>query len=150
MLLGRTLLMDVFSIITLGYIVYDYTTIFRVYEKGGVLIQLHHTAEALITVGYGFFPVSAAYIAAGGLMQLSSGILHIQRILSIHGVALPATLASLLKWSLILTWLHSRLIAFVIVMVNNFMHFPMTLFHVFLLIAGGALTYLSFPNTYNN
>jgi len=140
---GRTLYTDYFAVYSIAYIMYDYSTLGRIYGTGSTLIQLHHCAEALIVCSYASYPVAAGYIIGGGLMQFSSGILHIQRILQINGLSIPPVFDSLLKIVLRLAWGHGRLIAFPMMMWNNFWNFPMDVLHIFLLIAGTSLTIMN-------
>jgi len=137
---SRTGLMDVFSVWSIAYIMYDYCNLWRVYGSQAITIQLHHLAEALIVVAYSSHDEAAAYIVGGGLMQLSSGLLHIQRIVAITGIKLPQSVGFVLRWSLTLCWLHGRLIAFPLLMWKAYTIFPISPLHVALIIAGVALT----------
>ncbi len=122
---------------------YDYSTLGKVYGAAATLIQLHHCAEALILCSYVSYEVSSAYVIGGGLMQFSSGVLHVQRILMLNGVSLPKTLDMLLKVVLRYTWFHARLWVFPLLMWYNLNKFPIDALHAFLLVAGIALTVMN-------
>ena len=139
MVTGQTFLADIFSIWGIAYFIYDYTTLIRVYGNGSPLLQWHHVGEALIATSYASFPVAAAYITGGGLMQLSSGLLHIHRIISVCNIKISPNLHKALNWSLIVTWAHARLIAFPLVMWRNLFLFPMSFIHAALLLVGFIL-----------
>jgi hypothetical protein len=106
---GRTWMMDIFAAWSLGYIVYDYLTLKKVYSSGIFLIQIHHVAEALCVLAYTTdTPYGSLYLLGGGLMQLSSGVLHVQRIWMINKMG-SKLLLEVWKWFLAATWFHGRL-----------------------------------------
>jgi len=140
---GRTGLMDAFSIWSIAYIMYDFSTLYKVYGKGSILIQLHHIGEAVIVSAYTGFPVAAAYIVGGGLMQFSSGVLHIHRVCAMAGIQLPKVGQMILNWLLIISWGHSRMIAFPYLMITNIQTFPMSYLHAFLIFVGIVLTIMN-------
>lgn len=154
---GRTGLMDAFSVWSIAYIMYDFSTLYKVYGKGSLLIQLHHIGEAVIVSAYTGFPVASAYIVGnfvslsfllickkgGGLMQFSSGVLHIHRVCAMAGVQLPKAGQMLLNWLLIISWGHSRMIAFPYLMITNIQTFSMSYLHAFLIFVGIILTIMN-------
>jgi hypothetical protein len=76
-------------------------------------------------------------------MQLSSGVLHIHRICAMIGLQLPKSLQLALNWTLIISWGHSRLLAFPYLMIHNIQAFSMSYLHAFLLLIGVILTVMN-------
>jgi len=76
-------------------------------------------------------------------MQLSSGILHIQRIQMITNYDIGSTMKSVLKWSLTITWGWARLISFPYVQYLSYISYPLTYLHIFCAATGFALNFMN-------
>jgi len=164
---GRTDMMDFFTAWVLGYFLYDFPTLGATFGRGATIIQLHHCAEAIIMWSYcANMRIGSLYVIGGGLMQLSSGMLHVQRLRSltqprrkmengqagspkVSPQASPQmsgregqrdTFAALWKWPLALAWLHARMIVFPSLQWMGLTLLPLDIFHACLLVAGIALT----------
>jgi hypothetical protein len=142
---GRTFIMDVFNAWSIGYVTYDFLTLSAIYGKGASLIQWHHVAEAMVCYSYVGHPeLASLYLLSGGTMQMSSGILHIQRILSLFSNKPTAVLIAW-KWFLTAIWAHSRLWAFPLAMylVYSLPSNPVGITHGLLLLTGNVLVVMS-------
>jgi len=140
---GHTDFLDIFAAWSIGYIIYDFSTLYKTYGKGSAQIQLHHCAEAAIIYLYTVHPLGAYYLVGGGLMQLSSGVLHVQRIMALSGYAKVNMFTRFWTWFLILTWFHARLLAFPYIMYTCYITTPMSPLHAFILFVGTALTVMN-------
>jgi len=143
---GRTSMMDIFACITIGYSLYDFPTLAQTFGRGAALIQLHHCVEMVIVAGYcggyGTNAVASIYLLGGGMMQISSGIIHIERIMSITKA--PQTLFTRLwRWFLIANWTHSRLVVWPYMMWYCYNAQPLGVMHVFLIVVGTLLTIMN-------
>jgi len=97
---GKTWMEDCFAGWSIGYIMYDFPTLFKTYGNGASIIALHHVAEAVIVYTYTVNRIGSLYLMGGGLMQLSSGLLHVQRMMHITGYSSNA-FTRLINWLLI-------------------------------------------------
>eukprot|EP01116_Phalansterium_solitarium_P018053 TRINITY_DN4630_c0_g1_i1.p1 TRINITY_DN4630_c0_g1~~TRINITY_DN4630_c0_g1_i1.p1 ORF type:complete len:265 (-),score=32.80 TRINITY_DN4630_c0_g1_i1:83-877(-) len=138
----RTTLMDFFAGWTIGYILYDFPLLVHLFPDDPV-IQLHHVAELLIVKCYTSTKFGGAYLFGGGLMQLSSGILHIQRIIMVTSSVSNAAVLTALHWLLTASWIHSRLWVFPTIMYKNYEAHPFTPLHAFCFLAGSILVLMS-------
>jgi len=140
---GQTFIMDVFNAWSMGYIFYDFLTLTKIYGKGASLIQWHHVGEALVCYTYVIHPeLGSLYLLGGGCMQLSSGVLHVQRIAMFFSTKQNLFLI-VWKWILTISWAHSRLYIFpyciYLVYINNELGFM----HLLLLVTGTVLTIMN-------
>jgi len=169
---GQTEMMHLFTAWVIGYILYDFPTLGRTFGKGATVIQLHHVAEALIMWSYcAGLRIGSLYVIGGGLMQLSSGMLHIQRLKMISDAArrggpaetvadgaqagsppvmrkdgtpyAPSAFASYWKWPLAAAWLHARLLVFPYLQYVCLGVYPFNALHAFLFIAGVILNVMN-------
>jgi len=140
---SRTLIMDVFNAWSLGYVLYDFLTLTKVYGKGAALIQWHHVGEGLVCYCYVIAPhLASLYLLGGGLMQLSSGILHIQRVFGWFP-NLPSSITVTWKWFLTCIWAHARLWGFPLCMSIVYRANHVTVIHGLLLLTGTVLTVMN-------
>jgi len=140
---GQTTIMDVFNAWSIGYILYDFLTLSKIYGKGASLIQWHHVGESLVCYTYIIHPeLGSLYLLGGGCMQLSSGILHIQRIGSFFATT-QNTFLVVWKWFLAFTWAHSRLYVFPYCMYLILMNNEMGFMHFLLFLTGSILTVMN-------
>jgi hypothetical protein len=133
--MGRVWMMDYFQAWSLGYIIYDFQTLKRIFGSGSLVIQLHHVAEAVICYSYTIEKQGVLYLLGGGLMQISSGLLHIQRVSSIINWGSP-TFQFVLKWSLASFWMYGRLVSFSWIQWRSFQIYELTPLHYFCLFTG--------------
>jgi len=143
---GRTAMMDIFACITIGYSLYDFPTLAETFGRGAALIQLHHCVEMSIVAAYcgnyGTNAVASIYLLGGGLMQISSGIIHVERIMTI--MKAPQSLFTRFwRWVLIANWTHSRLVVWPYLMWYCYNTQPLGVMHVFLLVVGSLLTIMN-------
>lgn len=134
--------MDFFAGWTVGYIMYDFPELVKIFAADPV-IQLHHCAELLIVYCYAHQTYGGAYLFGGGLMQLSSGILHIQRILMVTNSIRSPFVLEVLRWLLAAVWIHSRLWVFPKIMYENYQANEMTPLHALCMLAGSILVLMS-------
>jgi len=139
---GRTSMMDIFACITIGYSLYDFPTLAHTYGRGAALIQLHHCVEVIIVSGYPTSPVASVYLLGGGLMQISSGMIHVERIMTISKLP-PSLFSRAWRWMLIANWTHSRLIVFPWMMYFCLQTHAIGYLHAFLIFVGTALTLMN-------
>jgi len=135
---GKTWMEDCFAGWSIGYIMYDFPTLFKTYGNGASIIALHHMAEAVIVYTYTVNRIGSLYLMGGGLMQLSSGLLHVQRMMHITGYSSNA-FTRLINWLLIFFWFHARLLIFPYIMYICFRDNPLGFLHIFSLIVGSIL-----------
>jgi hypothetical protein len=140
---GQTTIMDVFNAWSIGYIFYDFLTLTKVYGKGASLIQWHHVGESLVCYSYVITPgLGSLYLLGGGCMQLSSGVLHVQRILGFFSTKPNFFLVSW-KWFLTFIWAHSRIWVFPLAMYIVFNANPVGFMHGLLMLTGTVLTLMN-------
>ncbi len=140
---GRVWMMDAFAAWSFGYIVYDFHTLKKTFGADAVIIQLHHVAEMVIVYVYTTEPEGALYLLGGGLMQLSSGALHIQRVLSMANYDMGPNGRVIYKWFLTFVWGWARLVSFPYVQYLCFFTHPLTYLHLFCFATGLVLNVMN-------
>jgi len=139
-----TVFLDLFLGWSAGYIVYDFIHTVRVYGEASTLILLHHLAEIIICYGVvSVHRLGSLYLMGGGLMQLSSGVLHVQRLLLMVELNLGSTVNNIIRVILVLSWAHSRVYIFPQLMYLAYLDCEMTLFHGITCLAGVILTIMN-------
>jgi len=138
LLTGNVKLMEFFCGTSMGYVVYDFTYLVLVYHETSAAILLHHCCEMLILSTYLYNPaLGGTYTVYGGLMMVSSVLLHVQRICYLAKSNSQIMFA--IKMVLLFTWVMGRLVAAPHLVYLAITHIPMTPVHVLMLVASVAL-----------
>jgi len=128
----------------MGYVLYDFLHL----NPKNTPMRIHHLGEMFIVWTMGYSPQLGNYYAIGGAcMQISSAFLHLNKIMSLLSQIktekehpwLPAV-SQWVRYLLILTWIHGRLIMGPQWIYHAYLMNPLTGLHVGLLAVFLALT----------
>eukprot|EP01125_Pyxidicula_operculata_P002377 TRINITY_DN12255_c0_g1_i1.p1 TRINITY_DN12255_c0_g1~~TRINITY_DN12255_c0_g1_i1.p1 ORF type:complete len:294 (-),score=2.86 TRINITY_DN12255_c0_g1_i1:72-896(-) len=135
---GELWVLQLFVGWSIGYVLYDFLHLVRVYGETSAGILLHHCCEMLILTCYLYHTgLGGTYTVGGGLMMFSSALLHVQRIIYIFEA--PKIIVLAVQLTLLVSWVYGRLVTFTWLMYQAYVHIPINFIHVALILAGIAL-----------
>jgi len=130
---GRSWEMDVAAGWITAYDIYDVIVAIPIYGKAAFTIILHHALQLFVFYSYFADPHGVVFMIAGGVMLFSSGVLHIQRLLTFSGINSKSLFFRAINYFMVLAWIHTRFIAYfylIYYFANPFTVRPLTFNHL--------------------
>jgi len=142
-LVQRTRPMDLAAGWITGYDLYDGLVAIPVYGKSATVIILHHTLQVFVFYSYMSEPVGVYFMLGGGIMLVSSGVLHIQRLMSMYGVDVKSVMFKTVNLIMVASWFHTRFTTYFYLAYLAYITHSVTVIHAFNLWVAAAFTIMN-------